>query len=208
MKDALYNIEYGLFVLTAHENGKDNGCIINAVTQVTSSEPIILAVNVSKKNYTHGMIQRTGLMNISILTKDVPMDVIKHFGFQSGENVNKFENCTHAMRSENGLLYVPKYTNAVISGKVVSSVDCSDHTIFLVEVTEKKVLSDAESVTYSYYRNTIMPSAKKAAEPKTEQSNSKWICKVCGYVYEGEELPADYICPWCKHGVSDFEKLD
>lgn len=200
MSDALYNIEYGLFVITAREGEKDNGCISNSVIQVSSASPQTIAVSMNKKNFTHDMIARTNLLNVSILTKEVPMNVISHFGFQSGRDVNKFEKCDAVQRSENGLYYIPKYTNAFISGAVKTIVDCGTHSIFIAEITEKQVLSDVESVTYSYYQKNIKP------KPETSVKVG-WRCKVCGYVYEGEELPADFICPWCKHGAADFEKI-
>ena len=154
----------------------------------------------NKKNFTHDMILRTNLLNVSILTKEVPMNVISHFGFQSGRDVNKFEKCDAVKRSENGLYYIPKYTNAFISGAVKNVVDCGTHSIFIAEITEKQILSDVESVTYSYYHKNIKPKP----EPSVKVG---WRCKVCGYVYEGEELPTDFICPWCKHGAADFEKI-
>ena len=167
---------------------------------LSSASPQTIAVSMNKKNFTHDMILRTNLLNVSILTKEVPMNVISHFGFQSGRDVNKFEKCDAVKRSENGLYYIPKYTNAFISGAVKNVVDCGTHSIFIAEITEKQVLSDVESVTYSYYQKNIKPKP----EPSVKVG---WRCKVCGYVYEGEELPADFVCPWCKHGAADFEKI-
>lgn len=201
MKDALFNLEYGIFILTANENGKDNGCITNSVMQISSGTPQTIAVSVNKKNYTHDMISRTKMLNVNILTTEVPMEVIKHFGFQSGRDMNKFENCQHLYRTNNGLVYIPVYTNSVISGKVINIIDCGTHSLFIADVTEKKIISDDASATYTFYQKNIKP------QPAAEQTETGWRCKVCGYVYEGNELPNDFICPLCKHGIDDFEKI-
>ena len=198
---ALFKLSYGLFVLTAREGQKDNGCIINTAVQVTSS-PCRLSITVNKQTYTHDMIQRTDAFNLSVLTEEVPMKVFEHFGFQSGKTVNKFADCETENRTGNGILYIPKYTNAVISCAVVGSVDCGTHTMFIADVTETKILSDVPSVTYQYYFDHIKP--KPAAKPEVKKG---YVCKICGYVYEGEELPADFICPLCKHGAEDFEPI-
>ncbi len=197
---ALFKLSYGLFVLTAREKGKDNGCIINTAVQLTSS-PCRISITVNKQNHTHDMIQRTDYFNLSVLTTDVPFKVFEHFGFQSGKNVNKFENCESEKRTANGLIYIPKYTNAVISCAVVASVDCGTHTMFIADVTETKILSNAPSVTYQYYFDNIKP------KPEATPEKKGFICKICGYVYEGEALPEDFICPLCKHGAEDFEPL-
>ncbi|MBR3978156.1 MAG: flavin reductase [Oscillospiraceae bacterium] len=194
---ALFKLSYGLFVLTARENGKDNGCIINTAMQITD-EPKQLIVAVNKQNYTHDMIKNTGVFNLSVLSQDAVFWIFQHYGFQSGRDVDKFANLPEA-RTENGLRYAEGCTNAVISGKVVSTVDCITHTLFVAEVTDAKILSDVPSVTYQYYFDHIKPKP----QPKEKKS---WVCKICGYVYEGEELPADYICPWCKHGAEAFEE--
>lgn len=199
---ALFKLSYGLFVLTAREGKKDNGCIVNTAVQLTSS-PCRIAVTVNKQNYTHGMIMRTGVFNLSVLTEEVPFKVFEHFGFQSGKNVNKFENCESENRSGNGVLYVPKFTNAVISGAVVGEVDCGTHTMFIADVTETKILSGVPSVTYQYYFDNIKPKPEKKTEVK-----KGYICKICGYVYEGEPLPPDFVCPLCKHGAEDFEPIE
>ena len=198
---ALFKLSYGLFVLTAREGTKDNGCIINTAVQVTSS-PCRISITVNKQNYTHDMIQRTDAFNLSVLTEETPMKVFEHFGFQSGKTVNKFADCETENRTGNGILYIPKYTNAVISCAVVGSVDCGTHTMFIADVTETKILSDVPSVTYQYYFDHIKP--KPAAKPEVKKG---YVCKICGYVYEGEELPADFICPLCKHGAEDFEPI-
>ena len=150
------------------------------------------------------MIQRTDAFNLSVLTEEAPMKVFEHFGFQSGKNVNKFADCESENRTGNGILYIPKYTNAVISCAVVASVDCGTHTMFIADVTETKILSNVPSVTYQYYFDHIKPKP----QPKTEEKAQKgYVCKICGYVYEGEELPADFVCPICKHGAEDFEPI-
>ncbi len=198
---ALFKLSYGLFVLTARDGAKDNGCIINTAVQVTSS-PCRISITVNKQNYTHDMIQRTDAFNLSVLTEEAPMKVFEHFGFRSGKTVNKFTDCETENRTGNGILYIPKFTNAVISCAVVGSVDCGTHTMFIADVTETKILSDVPSVTYQYYFDHIKP--KPAAKPEVKKG---YVCKICGYVYEGEELPADFVCPLCKHGAEDFEPI-
>lgn len=195
-KAAMYKLTYGLFVLTAKEGEKDNGCIINTAMQVTTSPNRIIIV-VNKENYTHDMIQRTKVFNVSCLCEGATFDVFKHFGFQSGKNVDKAADREYP-RAENKVIYLPEMANAYISGKVVSETDLGTHTMFLADVTDAKVLGEAESVSYSFYQKNIKP-----APQKTEQK--KWVCKICGYVYDGEQLPEDFICPWCKHPASDFE---
>lgn len=197
---AMYNLTYGLFVLTARENGKDNGCIVNTVSQVTT-EPNRIVVAVNKQNYTHDMIMRTGEFNVSILTEKSKFDTYKHFGFQSGKDVDKFESITFK-RAENGIAYIADETNAVITAKVVSSTDLGTHTLFLADVTDAFVLSDDASVTYTYYQKNIKSAPAPAASKKG------FICVVCGYIYEGDTLPADFICPWCKHDASYFKPIE
>lgn len=198
---ALFKLSYGLFVLTAREGKKDNGCIINTAVQLTSS-PCRISVTVNKQNYTHGIIMRTGIFNLSVLTEEVPFKVFQHFGFQSGKDVNKFADCESENRTGNGVLYVPKFTNAIISCAVVGEVDCGTHTMFIADVVETKILSSVPSVTYQYYFDHIKPKPEKKEEGK-----KGYVCKICGYVYEGEPLPPDFICPICKHGAEDFEPL-
>ena len=195
---ALYKLTYGLFVLTAKEGDKDNGCIINTAMQVTTSPNRIIIV-VNKQNYTHDMIMRTKTFNVSCLSENASFEVFKHFGFQSGKDVDKMEGKSY-LRAENGIVYVEDMANAYISGKVVSETDLGTHTMFLADVTDAKVLGDAESVSYSYYQKNIKP----APQPAKKKG---WVCKICGYVYEGEDLPEDFICPLCKHPASDFEPL-
>ena len=196
---AFFKLSYGLFVLTAKDGAKDNGCIINTVLQVTDTpKRILIAVN--KANYTHDMIQKTGVFNVSVLTTDVPFKVFQQFGFQSGRDVDKFAGDAEA-RTANGLRYIPEYSNAVLSGKVINSYDYDTHTVFVADVTEAVTLSNVPSVTYQYYFDHIKPKP----QPTTEKKG--FVCKICGYIYEGDELPADYICPLCKHGAEDFERL-
>ncbi len=194
---AMFKVPYGLFVLSAKEGDKDNGCIINTVMQV-NSYPQSVAIAVNKDSYTCKMIQQTGIFNVSVLTESVPFNLIQHYGFQKGEKVDKFAE-GQGLRSENGVKYIDEYTNAYISGKVTRFVDCSSHLIFLADVTEAVILSDAPSVTYTYYQEHI--------KPKPEKKATGYVCKVCGYVYEGASLPQDYICPICGHGSADFEAL-
>lgn len=196
---ALFNIGYGLYVLTARDGAKDNGCIINTVMQVTSN-PVLLAIGVNKQNYTHDMILKSKEFNISVLTTNTPFKVFEHFGFQSGRNVNKFENCEVELRSENGILYLPKFINSYLSCKVIETIDFGTHSMFKAEVIDAKTISDEDTVTYTYYQNHIKP--KPQATHKTG-----WRCNICGYIYEGETLPPDFICPICKHGVVDFTKI-
>ena len=196
---AMHRLSYGLFVLTAKEGEKDNGCIVNTVIQVTT-EPNCIAVAVNKKNYTHDMIERTGMFNVSVLTEKSSFETYKHWGFQSGADVDKAKEITFS-RANNGIIYLTEETNAFISARVRSAIDLGTHTLFLADVTDAEVLSDDPSVTYAYYQSNI----KQA--PKTDAPKKGFICTVCGYIYEGEKLPADYICPVCKHGAADFEKI-
>lgn len=199
--NALFKLSYGLFVLTAKDGGKDNGCIINTVTQLTDT-PKRITIAVNKANYTHDMIQKTGVFNVSVLSEDVPFKIFQQFGFQSGRDADKFAGMATQTRSANGLRYLSEYTNAFISAKVISAEDYGTHTLFVADITEAKVLSAEPSVTYAYYFEHIKPKPQPTAEAK-----KGWVCKICGYVYEGEDLPADFICPLCKHGAEDFEPL-
>lgn len=199
--NAMFKLSYGLFVLTAKDGDKDNGCIINTAAQLTST-PNRINIAVNKQNLTHDMIVKTGVFNVSILSEEAPFKLFQHFGFQSGRNVNKFENFSHVERSENGLLRLNKYVNAFLSCKVVSATDYGTHTLFVADVTEAKTLSGVPSITYAYY----FANTKPKPQP-TEQKKTGWVCKICGYVYEGENLPPDFVCPLCKHGAEDFERL-
>ena len=198
---AVFKLSYGLYVLTAKENGKDNGCIINTAGLITDN-PKRIQIAVNKANYTHDMIQRTGVFNVSVLNVDAPFATFQQFGFCSGRDTDKFADVSYTDRTENGLRYIPENCNAVLSGKVVESYDWGSHTLFIAEVTEAHTLNEVPSMTYQYYFDHVKPKPAPSAEKK-----SGWVCKICGYVYEGEELPADYICPLCKHGAEDFERV-
>ncbi len=198
---ALYTLGYGLYVLTAREDGRDNGCIINTMLQVTSN-PLVAVIAVNKLNHTHDMILRTGQCNVSVLTVEAPFAVYKHFGFQSGKTVDKFADCERRVRAQNGVVYLPKYTNAYFSLQVKEAKDMGTHTLFFADITDAVRLGEAESVTYAYYQANVKPKPQPATTGKTV-----WRCKICGYEYVGETLPADFICPLCKHGAADFEKI-
>ena len=200
---ALFTLSYGLYVLTAREGGRDLGCIVNTVTQLTEN-PTRIAVSVNKRNFTNEVIQRTGLFNVSVLTEAAPMDLFRHFGFQSGRDVDKFAGRTDPV-SENGLRYIGGPANALISGKVEQAVDCGTHMLFIALVTEARKLSDAPSMTYAYYFANVKP--KPQPKPAQEKPRRGFVCRICGYFYEGDELPPDFICPLCKHGAADFEPV-
>ena len=200
--NAMFKIGYGLYVLTARENGFDNGCIINTVTQVTA-DPNRITVAVNKANKTHDMILATGEFNVSILTTSASFEIFKAFGFRSGKDTDKFEGCNAAKRSGNGIYYVTDSTNAYISAKVISATDLGSHTLFLADVTDCDVLSEVPSATYDYYHKYIKPKPEAKKNVKVY-----YRCKICGYIYEGDELPADFICPLCKHPASDFERVE
>lgn len=196
---ALYHIGYGLYVVTSNDGKQDNGLIVNTVTQVSDS-PNRIAVNINKVNYSHHVIKQTGIMNVNCLSVDAPFSVFENFGFRSGRSADKFENMTPA-RSDNSLAILPKYINAVISLKVEQYVDLGSHGMFICSITEARVISDRETMTYTYYQNNVKP------KPETEGKKG-FVCKICGFVYEGEELPEDFICPLCKHGAADFEPIE
>ncbi len=198
---ALNKISYGLFLLTSKLGDKHNGCIINTAMQLTA-DPVTFSVAVNKHNYTHDMILKSGLLNISVLSQSAPFELFKHFGFQSGKDTDKFEAFSDASKSSNGLYYLTKYCSAVISAKVVHTIDCNTHTLFIVSLTDAFMVSDEEPATYDYYHKHI----KQTLKP-SEQKKTGYVCKICGYIYEGEPLPEDFICPLCKHPASDFEKL-
>ena len=195
---ALFRIGYGLYVVTSNDGKHDNGLIVNTVTQVAEN-PNRMAVNINKANYSHHVIKQTGVMNVNCLSVDAPFKVFETFGFQSGRNTDKFEGKTPA-RTDNGLVILPKYINACISLKVEQYVDLGTHGMFICTITEARVMSDAETMTYTYYQKNVKP------KPDTE-GKTGWVCTVCGYIYEGEDIPDDFICPLCKHGVADFEKI-
>ena len=201
---AMYKLSYGLFVLTAKRGEKDNGCITNTAIQVTS-EPNRISIAVNKANYTHDMVLETGKFNVAIISEKADFDLLKHFGFQSGRDVDKFADFTDCARAENGIFYITKGTNAVISAEVEQCIDLGSHTLFIAKVTDLMVLDAASSATYEYYQNNIKP--KPQAVGTTPTGQTIWRCRICGYEYVGEELPEDFICPLCKHPASDFEKV-
>ncbi len=196
---ALFNIGYGLYVVTSNDGKKDNGLIVNTVTQVTNT-PNRIAVTINKENYSHHVIKQTGVMNINCLSTDAPFSVFETFGFKSGRNTDKFADCT-PLRSDNGLVFLPRYINSFMSLKVEQYVDLDTHGMFICSITESRVISQTETMTYTYYQNNVKP------KPETEGKKG-YVCKICGYVYEGDELPDDFICPLCKHGVADFEPIE
>ncbi len=195
---ALFNIGYGLYVVTSNDGKKDNGLIVNTVTQVTNT-PNRLAVTINKENYSHHIIKQTGKLNINCLSTDTPFSVFEKFGFVSGRNVNKFADC-EPLRSDNGLVVLPRYINSFMSLKVEQYVDLDTHGMFICSITEARVISERETMTYTYYQNNVKP------KPQTEGKKG-FVCKICGYVYEGDVLPEDFICPLCKHGAADFEEI-
>ena len=193
---AIYNIPYGLYIVTAKQANKINGCIINTLMQVTSS-PVKISITINKDNYTTKMIEKTGMFNVSILDMNTKFDLIQHFGFQSGKDVNKFENFKDYKLANNQIPFITKSTNSYISCKVVSSLDVGTHITFVADVLEDVVLERTETLTYAYYLNNI--------KPKPEKSKKKvYVCRICGYVYEGDFLPPDFVCPICGHGAEDF----
>lgn len=203
-KKAMYKLSYGLFVLTAKEDSKDNGCIINTAIQA-ASEPNQLSICVDKLNYTHDMIKRTGAFTVSVISQNAAFDLFKQFGFQTGREADKFADFSSCTRGANGIYYITEGTNAYISVKVTKSEDLGSHTMFIGEITDMEVLSEVPSVTYEYYLNNIKP--KPQAVDITEEGQTVWRCTICGYEYVGEELPEDFVCPLCKHPASDFEKI-
>ena len=195
---ALFKFGYGLYVLTSNDGKKDNGMILNTAVQVASS-PDRIAVSINKANYTHDVVKQTGIMNLNCLGEETPFDVFKHFGFQSGKDTDKFAG-KNPERSENGLVVAKKYANSYISLKTVQYLDLGSHGMFICEITDAKVLSDKPTVSYDYYHKNIKPKKKATAK-------KGYICKICGYIYEGDTLPEDFVCPICKHPASDFEKI-
>lgn len=195
---ALFNIGYGLYVVTSNDGKKDNGLIVNTVSQVSDS-PNRIAVTINKQNYSHHVIKQTGIMNVNCLSINAPFKVFETFGFQSGRNTDKFKD-TPVLRSDNGLVFLNKDINSFMSLKVEQYVDLGTHGMFICSVSEARVISNADTMTYSYYHAHVKP------KPETEGKKG-FVCKICGYIYEGETLPEDYICPLCKHGVIDFEPI-
>ena len=198
--NALFKISYGLFILTAEENGFDNGCVINTLTQQTG-KPCTVSVTVNKSNKTCEMIKSTGKFNVSVISENAPFELFRHFGFQSGRDTDKFRNYPNSERAENGIYYIPGYTNAYFCCKVKSVTDLGTHLLFIAEVEDAEILSDFESMTYDFYHKNVKPKPQK-----TEKKGYR--CKICGYIYEGETLPEDFVCPVCKHPASDFERIE
>ncbi|MBR7164789.1 MAG: flavin reductase [Clostridia bacterium] len=196
---ALFQLGYGLYAVTCRENGKDNAMIANTVSQIAAS-PDLLAVSINRANFSAGIIRRTGKLNVSVLTESAPFSLFQRFGFQSGKNTDKMAGIQYG-RSENNLPYLTEHSNAYFSLKVQEVVETPSHLLFLCTVEESAVLSKEKSVTYAYYHAAIKPKKPQTPEKKG------WVCKICGFVHEGDELPADFICPICKHPASDFEKL-
>ena len=203
-KKAMYKLSYGLFVLTAKNGEKDNGCIINTAIQAAST-PNQISICVNKANYTHDMILSTREFTISVISQKADFELFKHFGFQSGKDVDKFKNYSFCKRGSNGIMYITEGTNAFISVKVAKTEDLGSHTMFVGEITDMEVLAETPSATYEYYMNNIKP--KPDAVGKTADGQTIWRCKICGYEYVGEELPEDFIWPTCKHPAADFEKV-
>ena len=196
---ALFNIGYGLYVITSSDGKKDNGLIVNTVTQVTNT-PNRIAVTINKDNYSHHVIKQTGVMNINCLSTDAPFSVFERFGFQSGRNTDKFADYDF-LRSDNGLAFLSRHINSFMSLKVEQYVDLDTHGMFICSVTESRVITNAETMTYTYYQNNVKPKFD-------DDTKTGYVCKICGYVYEGDRLPDDFICPLCKHGAADFEKIE
>jgi flavin reductase (DIM6/NTAB) family NADH-FMN oxidoreductase RutF len=204
MSNPLLNIQYGLFVITTCDGGRDNGCISNTVEQVTT-QPNRLSMSLSKENYTTELIQRSRRFTVSVISEEADFELFKHFGFQSGRTIDKFADFTDCRRVGNGTLAVTRGTNTYISVDVEQAIDLGTHILFIGRVTEMETLSDAPSATYNFYQEHIKP--KPQAVGQTKEGKIIWRCVICGYEYEGEELPADFICPLCKHPASDFEKV-
>ncbi len=195
---AFHKLSYGLFVLTSRDGKQNAGCIVNTVIQITDSpKRITLAVN--NANHTCDVIKKSGIFNVSIISRDADFDLFKHFGFQSGKNVDKFADFYDLSRASNGVYYVTSGTNAFISAKVAYAHDCGTHTLFIADVDEAQVLSNEKSATYEYYFENI--------KPKPQSNGAGWVCTICGYKHESPDLPPNFICPICKHGASDFKKL-
>lgn len=208
---AFFKLAYGLYVVTTRKGDWDNGMICNTVVQVTA-KPERVAVTINKSNWTHDVIKETGLMNVCALAESASFDIFKRFGFQSGRDVEKFDGFP-LKRGANGLALLDRDCTAVFELKVESYTDLGTHGMFVCAVTDAKTLSDASTMTYEYYHANVKPKpAKPAADAASKASSSakkkRWFCKICGYVYEGDELPADFVCPWCKHPASDFELVE
>ncbi len=198
-KEALFKLSYGLFILTSKSGDKQNGCIVNTVSQVTDT-PLQISVTVNKSNLTHDMIKESGLLNVSVISESADFSLFERFGFKSGRNTDKFENFENFIISKNGVAYVYGGINAIISGEVVNTIDLGTHTQFICKVVDSFSLNEEKSMTYQYYFDNV--------KPKPKQKKKGYVCKICGYVYEGDTLPQDFICPLCKHPASDFEPIE
>lgn len=196
--NALFNIGYGLYVITSNDGTKDNGMIANTVSQLTSS-PVKVSVTLNKNSYTHEVVKSTGIMNVNCLSTEAPFKVFEAFGFASGRDTDKFKDC-EPNRSANGLVVLPKYINAYMSLKVTDYIDLDSHGMFICTLEECDVLSDKETMTYTYYQKNVKP------KPRAEEKKG-WVCTVCGYVHDEAELPEDFVCPWCNHGAEYFERI-
>lgn len=200
----MYALSYGMFILSARRGDKDNGCIINTAIQVTE-QPNRIAVAVNKANYTHDMMWESGRFTLSVLSERADFELFRRFGFQTGREVDKFAGLEpDTARDRAGVCYVTQGVNAWMSCRVTSAIDLGTHTLFLADVSEGEVLNQEPSATYAYYHNHIKPGDFVS----TSSDKKRWVCRVCGYVYEGDELPADFICPLCKHPASDFERVE
>lgn len=199
---AVNKINCGMYILTSKDGDFNNGCIINTVMQVTS-QPLKIAITVNKSNYSTEIIEKTGLFNVSCIDESANFSIFENFGFHSGRDTDKFSNFSAYKKAENGIYYITEHTNAFLSAKVVDKIDVGTHIMFIAEVTDADVLSEIPSASYSYYHTNIKP------KPKKQENSDKvrWVCKICGYIYEGDELPEDFICPICGHPASDFEKM-
>jgi flavorubredoxin/flavin reductase (DIM6/NTAB) family NADH-FMN oxidoreductase RutF len=195
---ALFKIGYGLYVVTSNDGKRDNGIVVNSISQLTNT-PNRIGVTINKDSYSHHIIKQSGKMNVNCLSIDAPFSVFENFGFKSGRNADKFEGVT-PLRSDNGLVFLDKYINSFISLKVEQYVDLGTHGMFICSVTEARVISDKETMTYNYYLENVKP------KPETE-GKTGYVCKICGWVYKGDKLPDDIICPICKHPASDFEEI-
>lgn len=202
-QEVLYKLSYGLFVLTSAASGQESGCIINTAVQVTN-EPNRTSIAVNQSSFTHDLVKESGRFNLSVLSEAASFDTFKHFGLQSGREVDKFAGYPMCQRSANGLYYITAGTNSFLSATVERAIDLGTHTLFLAGVDDLGLLSNTPSATYTYYQAHIKPQPQK---PDTPVGKTVWRCKVCGYIYEGEQLPEDFICPLCKHPAADFEKV-
>ena len=200
---ALFKIEYGLYVVTSNDGVKDNGCIVDAVMQVTST-PARVAVTVNKDNYTHEIIEKTRKFNLNCITKDAPFELFERFGFQSGRSADKFHGLAYS-RSQNSLAVLDEYVNSFMSLEVYLAIDLGTHTTFICDVSEAMVLSDKPTITYSHYRSDVKPKPEKNADAPKKKG---YVCTICGYVHEGDILPEDFVCPICKQGASVFKEIE